>query len=113
MVWREGTNMNCPSCRKGILEKKDDVIKQDGVSFEIFYCKACGEEIMTMKQLKALATKYRKLRKAKEVTFAKWGNSIAMRIPSGIAEEYGISPGKHGTLTKDKEGFKVIPTLGS
>lgn len=91
------------------MEQKDDMIKQDGVSFEIFHCKACGEEIMTMKQLKELATKYRELRKAKDVTFAKWGNSIAMRIPSDIAEEYDIIPGKHGTLTKGKEGFKVIP----
>lgn len=48
-----------------------------------------------MKQLKLLANKYRKLRKAKGVIFSKWGNSLAVRIPSEIAEEYKIKAGKH------------------
>lgn len=90
---------------------KKDVIEQDGVEFEAFQCKECGEEIMTMKQLKVLATKYRKLRNAKEITFAKWGNSVAVRIPSDIVEEYKISVGKRGMLTKDKEGIRIIPTV--
>ena len=101
--------MKCPVCQKGDMEKKKDVIEQDKVEFEAFKCSECGEEIMTMKQLKALAGEYRKLRNAKEVTFAKWGNSIAVRIPSDIAEEYHIFAGKHGILTKDKEGIKLIP----
>ena len=72
-------------------------------------CKNCGEEIMTMQQLKVLANKYRKLRKAKEITFSKWGNSIAIRIPRDIVEEYQITSGKQGILTKDKEGIRIIP----
>ncbi len=102
--------MKCPTCQKGIMEKKKDVIEEDGIEYEAYKCKDCGEEIMTMKQLKVLASKYRKLRKAKEITFAKWGNSIAVRIPSDIVEEYRISVGKHGSLTKDKEGIRIIPT---
>jgi len=43
-----------------------------------------------MKQLKVLASKYRKLRSAKDITFTKWGNSIAVRIPSEIVDEYNI-----------------------
>ena len=101
--------MRCPVCQKGTMEKKKDVIEQDKVEFEAFKCSECGEEIMTMKQLKVLAGKYRRLRDAKEITFAKWGNSIAVRIPSDIAEEYNISAGKHGILTKDKEGIRLIP----
>lgn len=92
------------------MEKTKDVIEQDGIGFEAYKCSSCGEEIMTMKQLKALASKYRKLRSAKDITFAKWGNSIAVRIPSDIADEYDITAGKHGTLTKDKDGIKIIPT---
>lgn len=101
--------MKCPVCQKGIMEKKKDAIEQDGVEFEAFKCPRCGEEIMTMKQLKAIAVKYRKLRAAKDITFAKWGNSIAVRIPSEIAEEYNISAGKRGILTKDKKGLRLIP----
>lgn len=101
--------MKCPIC-KGTMEKIKDMIKQDGVEFEAFRCKSCGEEIMDMKQLKVLAHKYRKLRKAKEITFAKWGNSIAVRIPSDIINEYNITSGKQGILTKDKEGIRIIPT---
>jgi DNA-directed RNA polymerase subunit M/transcription elongation factor TFIIS len=101
--------MKCPTCTKGIMEKKKDIIEEDGVTFEAFACSACGEEIMNMKQLKVLAGKYRKLRKAKEITFAKWGNSMAVRIPNDIVEEYHLSVGKQGILTKDKEGIKIIP----
>lgn len=91
------------------MEKRKDLMEQDGIEFEAYKCSACGEEIMDMKQLKVLAGKYRKLRHAKEVTFAQWGNSIAVRIPSNIVEEYNLSVGKHGIMTKDKEGIRIIP----
>ena len=93
------------------MEKKRDTMEEDGIDFEAYKCPKCGEEIMTMKQLKVLANKYRKLKNAKEIKFAKWGNSIAVRIPTDIAEEFNISVGKHGTLTKDKEGIKIIPIV--
>ena len=101
--------MKCPACQEGRMERKRDIMQQDGIEFEAYRCQACGEEIMTMRQMKALASKYRKLRSAKDITFAKWGNSIAVRIPSDIADEYNISAGKRGTLTKEKEGIKIIP----
>ncbi len=100
--------MKCPICRKGTMEKVKDIMEQDGMEFEAFKCNSCGEEIMDMKQLQALAHKYRNLRKAKEVTFAKWGNSIAIRIPSDIVAEYKITSGKQAILTKDKKGIKII-----
>ena len=84
-------------------------MEQDGVEFEVLRCPDCSEELMTMKQLKILANKYRELRKAKEITFSKWGNSLAVRIPNEIAEELRITEGKHGTLTKEKNGIKIIP----
>ncbi len=95
------------------MQKTKDIMEQDGIEFEIFRCSACGEEIMNMEQLKALAREYRKLRKAKEVTFAKWGNSIAVRIPTDIVEEYHIRSGKHGILTTDKRGIKITPAESS
>lgn len=101
--------MKCPKCKKEAMEKIKDTIEQDGVEFEAYKCKSCGEEIIDMKQLEVLARKYRKLRKAKEVTFAKWGNSIALRIPSEIVAEYNITSGKQAILTTDKKGIKIIP----
>ncbi len=101
--------MKCPICNQGKMEKIKDVIKQDGIEFEAFKCPSCGEEVVNMNQLKTLAAKYRKLKNAKEVTFAKWGNSIAIRIPSKVAKEYKLTSGKHGILTEDKEGIKIIP----
>ena len=101
--------MDCPLC-KGTMKKIKDKIKQDGIEFEAFRCTSCGEELMNMTQMKSLAKEYRKLRLAKEITFSKWGNSIAVRIPSDIAEEYHITSGKQGIMTKDKDGIKIIPT---
>lgn len=94
--------MKCLICNKGEMKKIKDLIKQDGIEFEAFKCDSCGEEIMDMKQLKVLAQKYRKLRQSKEITFAKLENSIAVRIPKDVAQEYHIKSGKQGILTKDK-----------
>ena len=100
--------MKCPIC-KGTMKKIKDVIKEDGIEFEAFGCE-CGEELMDMIQLKLLAEKYRELRQSKDVIFSKWGNSIAVRIPGGIAREYNIRSGSRGLLTKDKKGIRIIPT---
>lgn len=101
--------MKCPLCNKGRMEKVKDVIEEDGMPFEAFKCNSCGEEIMDMQQLKVLANKYRKLRKAKEVVFAKWGNSLAVRIPKEVAEEYRIKSGRQALLTTSREVIKIIP----
>ena len=101
--------MKCAIC-KGNMKKIKDAIQEDGVEFEAYKCTKCGEELMNMSQLKSLANKYRKLKKSKEITFAKWGNSIAVRIPSDYAEEFKIHPGKHGLLTKDEKGIRILPS---
>jgi len=44
--------MQCPTCKKGKMKKQKDIMEEDGVEFESFKCTKCGEEIMTMKQLK-------------------------------------------------------------
>lgn len=33
-----------------------------------------------------------------EIQFAKWGNSVALRVPSKIAEALGIAPGSVADL---------------
>lgn len=100
--------MECPMCGKK-MKKIKDVMPVEKICFEAFECSSCGEELMNMDQLKALANKYRKLRKAKDISFAKWGNSIAVRIPKNLVEELGIQEGGHGLITKEKSGILIIP----
>lgn len=38
------------------------------------------------------------------------GDSIAVRIPSDVVEDYNIIPGARGFIAKDKEGIKIIPS---
>lgn len=52
--------MKCILCQKESWKKTRGIIEQDGIEVEAHRCSACGEEIMTMCQLKALANKYRK-----------------------------------------------------
>lgn len=96
----------CPLCTGKMIQIKDS-IKEDNVEFEAYKCNKCGEELLDMQQLKGLATKYRGLRKAKAITFAKWGNSIAVRIPVHIAEQFHLKPGKQGIINSDEEGIKI------
>ncbi len=101
--------MICPICKKDKMEKVKDKIEEDGIEFEALKCSSCGEEIMNMSQLKSLAGKYRRLRKAKDIIFTKWGNSIAVRIPQEITKEFNITSGGQGILTTEKEGIRIIP----
>ncbi len=102
--------MKCYLCKKGLMKIVKDIMEEDNIEFEAFKCNNCGEEIMNMSQLKILAEKYKKLRKAKEGTFAKWGNSMAIRIPNEIIHEYKIKAGNQCLITKDKIGIRIIPS---
>jgi len=101
--------MKCPICSKGTMQPIESVIEEDGVPFAAYRCTSCGEELLTMTQLHGIAENYRKLRAANQVTFAKWGSSVAVRIPKAIAQEYHIASGTQGILTKEKKGFRIIP----
>lgn len=100
-------DLKCPLC-SGLMQKVEDQIKQDKVSFAAYKCTSCGEELVNMEQLKELAHKYRELRKAKEITFARWGNSLAIRIPQEFAEDLAIKEGDHGLLKRSKEGLEIM-----
>jgi len=99
--------IKCPICSSRV-EKKVDVIREDKIEYEYYKCSTCGDEFLNMSQLESVAQKYRRLRKAKEVTFAKWGNSIAVRIPKDFVNELKIKSGKQGLLVKDKDGIKIV-----
>lgn len=85
-------------------------IHQDKVPFQAYRCGKCGEELLDMKQLKELATKYRQLRRAKEITFTKWGNSLAIRIPQEFVKELHIKEGSHALLKRSESGLEIVAT---
>ena len=101
--------MNCPIC-SGPMNKVQDKIEEDLVDFEAYQCQKCGEELINSNQLKSLATKYRQLRKAKDILFTKWGNSLAIRIPKEIVGQLGIKEGSKGLIKKDKNSITIIPS---
>ena len=44
-----------------------------------------------------------------EVQFAKWGNSIALRVPSKVAEALEISPGSVADLDLKRDKLIITP----
>lgn len=50
--------------------------------------------------------------KTKKVTFLKWGNSLALRVPSILAKEIGASEGKRAEM-KVEDGSLVIKLVKS
>lgn len=44
-----------------------------------------------------------------EVQFAKWGNSIGLRVPAKVAEELGIGPGSIADLEIRKDRLVITP----
>ncbi len=93
----------CLSC-DGMLEKK--VGKHKGVEYSAYRCAECGEQIMDFTQ----AMNYMdNAEKSRQVTFSKWGQSIAIRIPVEIARAFKIKIREKARIITEKDGFKVIP----
>jgi antitoxin MazE len=44
-----------------------------------------------------------------EVQFAKWGNSVGLRVPAKVAEELGIAPGSMADLEIRKDRLVITP----
>ena len=47
-----------------------------------------------------------------EVQFSKWGNSVALRIPSKVAEALGIGPGNMADLELRRDRMVITPHSG-
>ncbi len=44
-----------------------------------------------------------------EIQFAKWGNSIALRVPSKVAEALAIAPGSKAELDLKRDKLIITP----
>lgn len=97
--------MNCPKCGKKMAGGKDKT--PEGFEYRYSKCKACGEEIVNMKQLYEVAQKYRKMKKY-TAKISKWGESLAMRIPKELVEKYGLKQNEEVTLVEEKKAIKIV-----
>ncbi len=93
----------CPECG-GKLVQVSGVRK--GVRYSALRCEKCGDEIMTLEQA---ASYLDEAQRAKLVTFSKWGQSLAVRIPAEAVRKYGLSVKEKGRLLLEKDGFKIVP----
>lgn len=97
--------MNCPKCAGKMVEKKG--MTPEGVGYAYSLCGKCGEEIVNMKQLHAVAQQYRETKRY-TAKISKWGDSLAVRIPKELAKKYNMKQNGEVTLIPEKEAIKII-----
>ena len=97
--------MNCPKCGNSMIEKKDKT--PEGVEYAYSQCSKCGEEIVDMQQLHAVAQSYREMKNYK-AKISKWGESLAMRIPKELVKKYGLKQNEDVLLVPEKNAIKIV-----
>lgn len=79
----------------------------EGVEYDYSQCGKCGDAIVDMSQLHAVAQKYRVMKRY-TAKISKWGESLAMRIPKELVEQYGLKQNEEVTLVPEKKAIKII-----
>ena len=97
--------MKCTKCESKMINKKG--ITPEGFGYNYSQCVNCGEEIVDLKQLHAVASKYREMKKY-SVKISKWGDSLAMRIPKELVKEYNLKNENQLILIPEKKSIKII-----
>ena len=97
--------MKCPECRSVLSQRKDET--PEGVPYNYFKCGKCGEEVVSRRQLHAVANEYRLL-KAYTAKISRWGDSLAMRIPKALVKRYGLEQNQEVTLRPEKKAIKIL-----
>ena len=96
----------CSKCKSAMKEKAGKT--PEGVAYQYFACPRCGEEILDMAQLHAVATKYRTLKRY-HVKLSQWGLSLGVRIPKEVVERYKLKDDEEIILIPEEQGIKLIP----
>jgi len=94
----------CSLCGKKTRRVKS--VMPDGIPYEYYKCE-CGEEILDMGQLNAVAQKYRKMKKH-NAKLSKWGQSLGLRIPKELTEKYNMKEKNTVQIIEEKDGLKLI-----
>ncbi|OIO26235.1 hypothetical protein AUJ14_02450 [Candidatus Micrarchaeota archaeon CG1_02_55_22] len=81
---------------------------EEGIAYEALACNRCKEELLTMKQAKKLA---KALENVYHTTVAKWGKSIAIRVPASVVRKQHLKAGQKAQVIPDEDnkGFRVQP----
>ena len=95
----------CTECKGTMQEFKAKT--PEGIEYSYYKCKKCGEEIVDMKQLHAVAEKYRILKKY-QVKLSKWGLSLGLRIPKELVEKYKLKTAEEVSIIPEKKGIRII-----
>jgi len=96
---------NCSECRGKMIEKMGKT--PECVEYNYYKCQKCGEEIVDMKQLHAVADKYRTM-KQYHIKLSKWGMSLGLRIPKELAIKYNFTESSEVSVIPEKNGILVI-----
>ena len=105
--------MKCVICGGNALTKTTEY-REYGVllgNFKAQICKKCGEIFFDEETAEKIQSKSKELGLfglAKKAKVAEVGNSVAIRIPKGIASFVGLKKGKEVTITPEsKHGFHI------
>ena len=94
-------------CYKCGTAVKSRTCVKEGVRLHCMRCPKCGEEYFTSSELLKfdILTGRRKLVRK----FGVLGESIIVRVPDKILQEYKIKPGDYGVFEKRREGILIKP----
>ena len=83
--------------------------KRNGLDYDAYTCSSCGDTIFTMEQARSFMTA---VEAARQVTFSKWGDNLAVRIPADVVRRLGLKPKGKGRLVEKGKGFTIFPVNG-
>lgn len=101
------TMKNCTECGGQMRQLVDKT--PEGIPYRYYRCRKCAEEIVDMKQLRAVASEYRLIKKY-HVKLSRWGLSLGMRIPKEVVKRYNLKSNEEVIIVPESEGLKIIPS---
>lgn len=97
--------MKCTKCSGKMAEKSGAT--PEGVEYHYHKCVECGEEIVDMAQLHAVAEKYRKMKRY-TAKLSRWGESMGLRIPKELVKKYKLKENEELSLIPEEKAIKIM-----
>ncbi len=82
-------------------------VTPEGIKYQYSVCGKCGEEIVDMKQLHAVAEKYRTMKRY-NAKLSRWGESIALRIPKELLKAHHLRADAKVSLIPEKGAIRIV-----
>ena len=95
------------TCYKCGIDVKVSKCVKEGISLNCLKCPKCGEEYFTSSELikfDIMTGRTKLVRK-----FGVLGDSMVMRFPTKLVEDYKIKPGDYGVFEERPEGILIKP----